>query len=176
MDLLPIQTARLILRRFAVEDLEGFQSYRTDPEVARFQGWQPMSTAEALSYLAEQSERSLGTAGQWLQVAVTRRDSGGLIGDLGLCVIDAPAGVVEVGFTVARTAQRNGYATEAVTAVRDALLARHRFYSLVATTDARNAPSLALLRRLGFQLERSATTLFRGGPCVEHTFVLNAHR
>ncbi len=173
MNLLPILTDRLVLRRFGLEDLDAFQSYRTDPEVARLQGWEPMSIEEARAYLAEQSGRMLGPAGEWLQVAITRRDSGLLIGDLGLCVIDETAGIVEIGYTVARMGQGQGHATEAVTAIVDTLLAPGRFAAIVATTDARNAPSLALLRRLGFRLQRSASTTFRGEACVEHTFTLS---
>lgn len=172
MDVLPIQTARLVLRRFTREDLEAFQGYRSDPVLARYQGWEPMPDEQARSFLAGQARQALGAAGQWLQVAVTRRETGEVIGDLGLCVVDESEGVVALGFTVARSAQGRGYATEAVNAVLEALLGQRSVGSVVAVTDARNAASVALLRRVGFGHERTTATVFRGEPCQEQTFVL----
>jgi RimJ/RimL family protein N-acetyltransferase len=172
MDLLPIQTARLVLRRFIPKDLESFQAYRSDPVLARYQGWEPMPDEQARSFLAGQARQALGAAGQWLQVAVTRRETGEVIGDLGLCVVDESEGVVELGFTVAQWAQRRGYATEAVNAMLEALLGQRSVQSVMAVTDARNTASVALLRRVGFRHERTTTTIFRGEPCQEQTFVL----
>ena len=34
-----LDSERLILRRFTYADLETFQAYRADPEVARYQDW-----------------------------------------------------------------------------------------------------------------------------------------
>jgi len=170
---LPIHTARLVLRRFAPADLEAFQAYRSDPVLARYQEWTPLPADQAMAFLTEQAQRVLGVVGEWLQVAVTRRDTGELVGDLGLCVVDQDHGVVELGFTVARCAQGCGYATEAVSSALTALW-KAQIRSVLAVTDTRNAPSVALLRRLGFTLERTATTLFRGEDCHEHTFVYTA--
>jgi [ribosomal protein S5]-alanine N-acetyltransferase len=167
-----IQTARLVLRRFSTDDLEAFQAYRSDPVLARYQGWEPVSDEHARSFLAEQERQVLGAAGQWLQVAVTRGDTSEIIGDLGLCVVDETGGVANLGFTLARWAQGRGYATEAVRGVLDALLGQARVRSVMAVTDARNAASEALLRRVGFRHECTAAAVFRGEPCQEHTFVL----
>lgn len=172
MELLPIQTARLVLRQFSTDDLVAFQAYRSDPVLAQYQGWEPISDEQARMFLAEQGRQALGAAGQWLQVAVTRADTGEVIGDLGLCVIDESGDVVALGLTLARSAQGQGYATEAVRGVLEALLGQGRARSVVALTDARNAASEALLRRVGFGHERTTAAVFRGEPCEEHTFVL----
>lgn len=176
MDLLPILTTRLLLRHFATDDLATFQAYRSDPELARYQGWEPISDEQAWQYLAAQARQTFGVPGEWLQVAVTLRDTGSLIGDLGLCVIDKPGGSVEIGFTSSRAAQGHGYATEAVRGLAETLLGTHVVRSVVATTDARNKASVALLRRVGFTHIRNASTTFRGEPCQEDTFELTTRR
>jgi RimJ/RimL family protein N-acetyltransferase len=173
---LPIRTTRLVLRRFSVEDLGAFQAYRSDPDLARYQGWQPTSDEQARAFLAKQAKQVLGSARQWLQVAVTLSDTGEVIGDLGLCVLDASKGEITLGFTLARSAQRRGYATEAVMAVLDALLGRGRARSVVAVTDVRNAAAEALLRRVGFGYESTNNAIFRGETCQEHTFVLTSEQ
>jgi RimJ/RimL family protein N-acetyltransferase len=172
MEFLPIHTSRLILRRFSTDDLAAFQAYRSDPDLAKYQNWEPTSNEQASTFLTEQAQQMLGAAGQWLQVAVTRIDTGELIGDLGLCVVDESSGTVTLGYTLARSAQGRGYATEAVTGVLDALLGQRRARSVVAVADARNTASVALLRRVGFRHEATASALFRGVACQEHTFVL----
>lgn len=171
-ELLPIHTTRLVLRQFSPDDLEAFQAYRSDPTLAPYQGWEPTSNEQARAFLAVQAKQSLGAEGEWLQVAVTRSDTGEVIGDLGLCVIDASRGTITLGFTLARSAQGRGYATEAVTGVLDALLVEGRARSVVAVTDVRNTASVSLLRRVGLRHESTADALFRGEPCHEHTFVL----
>jgi RimJ/RimL family protein N-acetyltransferase len=170
MDILPIQTTRLELRRFTPEDIESFYAYRSDPVLARYQEWEPMSYEQARSFLVGQADQELGAAGQWLQVAVTVRRTGELIGDLGVCVIDESEGVVEIGFTVAQSAQGRGYATEAVSAMVDGLLRQATVRSIVAVTDERNTASVALLRRVGFAHERTTSRVFRGEPCQECRF------
>ncbi len=172
MELLPIHTARLVLRRFCTDDLDAFQVYRCDPVVARYQDWEPMSDEQTRAFLGRQAQQTLGAAGQWLQVAVTRRDTGEVIGDVGLCVVDEGGGAVTLGYTLARSAQGLGYATEAVRGVLGVLLGQGRVRSVVAVTDARNAGSVALLRRVGFRREGTAAAVFRGEACQEHTFVL----
>jgi len=41
MRVIEIATERLILRAFQADDLEAFVAYRSDPEVARYQSWDP---------------------------------------------------------------------------------------------------------------------------------------
>jgi RimJ/RimL family protein N-acetyltransferase len=163
-----------MLRRFSIEDLSAFQAYRSDPVVARFQGWEPTSDEAARSFLDEQSRQQLGMAGQWLQIAIVRLDTGAVVGDVGLCVVDAEAGSLVLGYTLARAAQGRGFATEAVAAALDALFASGLARVVTAETDARNTPSVALLERLGFARRSTAAAVFRGEACDEHTYVLTA--
>lgn len=169
-----METERLLLRRFGVGDLSAFQAYRQDAELSRYQGWQPVPDVEAQRFLREQAHAQLGARGAWLQVALTRRQDAALIGDLGLCVRDEALGAVELGFTLARWAQKRGFASEAVSAVLAALFGRGLARSAIAVTDARNQASIALLERTGFRQARSVETVFRNEVCRELTFGLTA--
>jgi RimJ/RimL family protein N-acetyltransferase len=46
-DGLPRGGGNCLLRRLSAEDLLLFQAYRSDPEVGRYQGWEPMDDAVA---------------------------------------------------------------------------------------------------------------------------------
>lgn len=44
-----VRTERLVLRRFAPEDAAAFAAYRSDPDVARYQSFEPpLPLAEAI--------------------------------------------------------------------------------------------------------------------------------
>jgi RimJ/RimL family protein N-acetyltransferase len=73
---------RLTLRPFQQEDLAAFVAYRSDPQVARFQSWDPTySLADAERLLASQQGLAFGHPGDWLQLAAVDRVSGSLCGD-----------------------------------------------------------------------------------------------
>ncbi len=70
MDFVNLETARLILRHFTDADLVPFMAYRNDPDVARYQGWEGISEAEAHAFIAEQKLVQPGVPGQWFQIAI----------------------------------------------------------------------------------------------------------
>jgi ribosomal-protein-alanine N-acetyltransferase len=169
-DALPRTTARLVLRRFAARDLAAFQSYRRDPEVGRYQGWSVLDDAGAAAFIAAMAEAKFGVPGEWFQIAVADRSTDALVGDIGLGFADDRAGVAEIGFSMAPAAQRRGLAAEAVRCALALLFASGRVDVVEGITDARNAPSIRLLERIGMQLVRTQQALFRGEMCTEHVY------
>jgi len=174
-DPLPWRSARLSLRRLSPADLPSFQAYRHDPEVARYQGWEPSPDEEARAFLAEMSEAPFGRTGEWLQIAIADGTDGGLLGDLGL-FIAASGSEAEFGITLASAAQGRGLAEEAARTLIDGLSAHTAVRRLIAVTDTRNAPSARLLRRLGMRLEAETEAELNGEPCREWHFALELGR
>jgi len=72
-----------LLRRLRPSDLSSFQAYRSIPELGRYQGWSPMSGAEAMAFLAEMKDAPLFTPGQWVQLGIAEAATNRLIGDIG---------------------------------------------------------------------------------------------
>jgi RimJ/RimL family protein N-acetyltransferase len=149
----PVLTGRLVLRRFQEADLEPMLAYRNDPEVARFQSWTSFSREEAEAFLVSQKELEPGTPGEWIQLAVERREAPGLIGDCAVKVLAEDPRQAEIGFTLARGWQGHGYGTEAVTAVLTYLFETLGLHRVFAITDAENAAAAALLERAGLRRE-----------------------
>lgn len=155
---LPLATARLVVRRFTDADAEALAAYRSHPDVARFQNWDPPYTVDdARELIAGSADSDLPALGEWVQVGVEH--GGALIGDVGVFV-DSGGGVAEVGYSLHPDHQGNGFATEAVGAVVDALLAGgvHR---VEAGVDPENVASRRLLERLGFEREGLARRAYR---------------
>jgi len=147
-------TGRLRLRPLQAEDLRVFVAYRSHPDVARYQSWEPtysLSDAEAL--LAAQADVAFGTPGAWLQVAALHRASGELVGDCAVHVLADQPATAEVGVTLAPNRQGSGLATEALGAVVSTLFEVHRMHRVFGEVDDRNTAVQNLFGRLGFSCE-----------------------
>jgi len=162
---------RTALRRLRATDLGAFQSYRHDPAVGRYQGWLPMADDAALAFLEEMAAAPPFVPGEWFQIGIAERQGDALIGDIGVCVA-ADGAEAEIGFTLAAPAQGRGLAREAVRQAMALVFAVTGVQRIVAITDARNTAAIRLLDALGMPCVSSSEALFRGEPCVEHTFVL----
>lgn len=169
--ILPRHAEGIELRRLVPSDLRAFQSYRQDAEIGRFQGWQAMSDGQALEFLTEMNEVPLLQPGQWTQVAIAQRSSILLVGDIGL-FIAGDGSQAEIGFTLARAAQGRGLGTAAVRAAVGLLFEHTPVQQVIANTDARNAPSIRLLERLGMTRVATQAAVFRGEPCTEQRYRL----
>lgn len=169
-DPLPFDTTHLRLRRLREADLAPFQAYRSDPEVGRWQGWTPMDEAAARAFLRDMARSPWCPPGEWMQLAIARRDDDTLLGDMGLFLNDS-GHTLDLGFTLARHAQGQGLASEAVRALLPQVFAHTTAQRVRAIADVRNTASVALLRRCGFRHFATLAAHFRGEPCEEHYFV-----
>lgn len=172
---LVLETQRLILRPFEDSDLEAFAAYRSDPEVARYQGWEaPYTLEQAAAFVAEMRETAPGTPGAWYQLAVERKGSPGLIGDCAFQLLARFPGQAEIGVTLAREHQGQGYAAEALACLLDYLFGELHLHRVVAACDVENHASARLLERIGMRREGHfvENLWFKGAWGSEYLFAL----
>jgi RimJ/RimL family protein N-acetyltransferase len=148
-----IETARLRLRRFGDADLAPFMAYRNDPDVARYQSWDGITEAEAVAFVREQQTAPAGVPGEWLQIAIERKDNRRIIGDCAFKVMEDDPRQAEIGYSLARDAQGQGFATEAVAALLSWAFPTFDLHRVIAIVDVENTASVALLERLGLRRE-----------------------
>src|SRR6185503_1279800 len=74
MDVLPVFTERLILRRLQEKDIRAFAAYRSDPDVARYQNWTQITEDEARGLIKAKQRTPFGVPGVWLQIAIALRE------------------------------------------------------------------------------------------------------
>lgn len=161
------------LRRMRANDLAAFQAYRSLPELGRYQGWSPMSDAEALAFLDEMHRAPLFTPGQWMQIAIAEPESDTLVGDIGLYLSDDGT-YGEVGFTLQPASQGRGIASRAVVEALRLFFPATGITRVLGITDERNRPSCRLLERIGFEFMESRQVMFRGEACTERVYALSA--
>jgi RimJ/RimL family protein N-acetyltransferase len=149
-----LETPRLILRAFEDRDIGPFAAYRSDPEVARYQGWEaPFSLEQAARFVNEMKAQTPGVPGAWFQVAFELKAGGEMIGDVVFKVLAEDPRQAEIGFTLARAYQGRGYAIEAVTCLLNYLFGTLNLHRVRANCDPKNETSARLMERVGMSHE-----------------------
>jgi RimJ/RimL family protein N-acetyltransferase len=140
-----IETERLLLRGIDQADLDGWAELMSDPDSARFIGG-VMNRAGAWRSMA-------AFAGCWSlkgfgMFSVVEKSSGRWIGRLGPWQPEGWPGT-EVGWSLLKSAWRQGYAAEGATAAIDWAFTNLGWSEVIHVIDVANAPSIALAERLG---------------------------
>jgi len=149
-----LETARLILRSFEERDIEPFRLYRSDVEVAKYQGWEaPYSLEQAIHFVHEMKNKTTGKPGDWFQIALELKTSAEMIGDCAFVVLAEDEHQAEIGFTLAPSFQGWGYGAEAVTCLLDYLFGDLDLHRVRANCDPRNLASVKLMQKVGMRHE-----------------------
>lgn len=151
-DSLHLRSERLRLRRSRPEDAETISAYRSIPEVGRYQGWERTDPQGVREQIGEMAERAPGELGGWVQFSVEERESGRLVGDVGLSPAEGEPGVIKVGYTISPDAQGRGYATEAVRALVDYVFDELGVDVVRAYASEENEPSIRVAQKVGMRL------------------------
>lgn len=136
---------RLRLRPRRPSDAYALFSTMADPDMMRWWSRAPFEHVEDLrAYFAQDNQSD------WRSWAIARTGEEQAIGFVSTG--QKREGVSEIGYLVAREAQGQGYAYEAVAMLVEQLFAQGQ-RRVFADTDPDNKPSITLLRALGFALE-----------------------
>lgn len=141
-----LRTSRLLLRAFSPADGDALHAYLGDPEVVRFEPYDPFSREASHA----EATRRAGDPDFWAVVLDGPEPT--LVGNLWLHPRTPEAHTWELGYVFGRQWWGRGLATEACRAVLDHVVAAgtHR---IEARCDPRNAASWRLLERLGMRRE-----------------------
>ena len=152
-----IETERLVLREWRMEDLSAYTAMMTDEDVCRFIGG---TVDEQTAW-----RQFAGLAGHWALhgfgfFVVAEKASGRYIGRIGP---HYPVGWphLEIGWTLARDGHGKGYAVEAAAASADWLFAAQpALPKFISVIDPANTPSQRVAQRLGMTNTRKIFEIF----------------
>jgi RimJ/RimL family protein N-acetyltransferase len=112
-------------------------------------GWPDEHDRWFLEYRLGQLRHDPGTA-PWLARVIVLRDDKAMIGHAGFHGPPNERGAVEIGYTVFGPYRRRGFALESVKALMEWARTAHGIGHFIASVSPTNAPSLALVAKLGF--------------------------
>ncbi|HLV82845.1 MAG TPA: GNAT family protein [Devosia sp.] len=151
---LPIDTDRLVLRRFERSDLSALCEYHVLPAMQRYTLGRTRDRDEVAGALGiMRGQISLQRPGDTLTLAMIRKDDEKLLGHVSLHWTDCTAGQGEFRFLINPVHSGNGFVREALTALFDLAFGHYRIHRLMARCDGRNHNSIKLLQQMGLRLE-----------------------
>jgi RimJ/RimL family protein N-acetyltransferase len=151
---LPIETERLRLRPFDVVDLETMYEIYSDEGVVRWL-YEGVRTRDEVRELLSRKQTNLGVAGDGdeLSVAVERRETGELVGDVSLACRSVEHRQAEIGFVMHPAHHGRGYAGEAARPLLDLAFSTFGFHRVIGRLEPRNGGSARVLEKLGMRRE-----------------------
>ena len=150
----PVETSRLTLRPFAAEDFDALHAMRSNAEVARYLYEEPFAPERTRELLTRKIGMTSWTAeGDWLGAAAVERESGIVVGDVGMCWLSERDRTAEIGFIFDPRHQGKGFATEAARALVEWAFGIAGLHRIIGRTEARNTASNRVLEKLGMRLE-----------------------
>ena len=146
-------TKRLKIRNLEEGDPDDFHHYRSNPEIAKFQGFEPFSKKEAHTFILDQKNKIFGLPGEWVQYGIELMDYQAIVGDCAIKLQNQNPMIAEIGITIAYQHQKQGYAKETLSGILNFLFHVKEIHRVVETVDAENIASIQLLRSLNFREE-----------------------
>ena len=150
----PIETKRLLLRPFTLDDLDDLYAIQSRADITRYLYWSPRSRDEVRESLVVRVKQGvLETEGDALVLAVERRDTGTVIGSVNLFWLSAEHRQGEIGFVFHPDHHRQGFAREAAIEILRLGFEGLKLHRMIGRCDARNSASARLMERLGMRRE-----------------------
>ena len=147
-----IETTRLGLREFVMEDAESMYMLNLDAEVLRYTGDAPFgSISEARLFLANYSDYKRNGFGRW---AVVLKETNETIGWCGLKLHDE--GFVDIGFRFLKKEWNKGYATESAQASLKFGFEKLGLSEIIGRVATENVGSIKVLEKLEMKYWKKA--------------------
>ena len=147
-----IESERLFIRNFSIEDLNEVFEFMSSPEMAEFEQFPAMSWDETVHYIKKFSFTALSQQDPWVELAIFQKEERRVIGGLSIKYVDKQLTQVEIGYRIHWDFQSQGYATEACRVVIDELF-RIGVRRISASTAAKNVASWKVMEKLGMRRE-----------------------
>jgi [ribosomal protein S5]-alanine N-acetyltransferase len=148
-----LETERLMLREFALDDADFMLAVLNDPDFVRYVGDRRVRTSgDARGYLQGRVLASYERHGFGMYLAV-RKSDGATVGICGLVKRDSLEDA-DIGYAFLPAYRGHGYARECAGAVLDLARVRFGLRRVVAIVDPDNADSIRVLESLNMTRER----------------------
>jgi ribosomal-protein-alanine N-acetyltransferase len=150
---LPLATRRLTIRDYTVADAAAVMAYVQDPAYWQFQRAEP-PTAAQVDALMQWVVREHATVPRLMFFfAAARKDSGEIVGEGVLKIINPAERQGELGFGVAPKFWKQGYATEIASAMLEVGFQHFKLHRIAGQCAPDNKASIRVMQKLGMARE-----------------------
>lgn len=148
-----IETERLILRRFTLEDAEKmYANWASDAEVTKYLTWQTHDSVEMTQKVLAEWVANYENEAEY-NWCITLKESGEPLGSISAVRISERAELVEVGYCIGSAYWNQGITSEALKAVMDFFFTEVGVNRVESRHDKRNVHSGDVLKKCGMTYE-----------------------
>lgn len=149
-----IETDRLILRRYVIEDADAmYKNWASDSEVTKFLTWQPHSSVEVSRSIIEDWLKEYSDE-KYYQWAIVLKDNGNEpIGGISVVHMNEDISMVHIGYCLGRAWWRRGIMSEALKAVMDFMFDTVEVNRVESRHDPMNPNSGKVMQKCGMKYE-----------------------
>ncbi|HEX7304503.1 GNAT family N-acetyltransferase [Lentzea sp.] len=148
-----IETRRLLLREFRMDDQPAIHVFAADPLVTRHTAWGPLSRQETAAEVRATVEAAGQVPRTRYGLAVTERSTSSVVGSIELRMVSVRHRRAAMEFAFGRPSWGHGYATEAAEALADFGFGTLGLRKITATCSPENVASNRVLTKIGMHLE-----------------------
>ncbi len=112
VDILKIETERLILRPYTPEDWEAVHEYGADPDFSKYEMWGPNSVEDTKKFIADMMVEAATEPRYRFGFAVHLKSEDRLIGGCGIRRDSQQSSMANLGWSIHPNYQGQGFATE----------------------------------------------------------------
>lgn len=145
-----LESERLIIRDFVMEDWESVHIYASDEQVTKYMEWGPNTERVTKGFIAEMIQVQRDEPRHDYEFAVVLKETGALIGG---CGIRRDQSNGEIGYCFNPDYAGKGYATEAAKALLKFGFSNLGLHRIFAKCRPQNIHSANLMKRLGMKPE-----------------------
>ena len=148
-----LETERLILRRFVIEDSAAmYKNWASDEEVSKYLMWPTHSSPEISRGVTEDWVNSYSDE-KFYQWAIVPKDIGEPIGGISVVHMNEEVSMVHIGYCIGKTWWHKGITSEALKAVMDFLFDEVDVNRIESRHDPRNPNSGKVMKKCGMKYE-----------------------
>ena len=167
-----LHSERIKLRAILETDPEAIYNYRSLPEVAKYQYWEPFTMQQTQDFVSRCCNPDLDEEDQWIGLAIVYQ--GKVIGD---CAFKISEKIAEIGCNISPEYQGMGLAKETLFLIITYCFRCRDVKEIIGITDSRNIASVRLMQSLGMVKVPDFETrlVCKGEDCIEHKYAIRIH-
>ncbi|TDD70164.1 GNAT family N-acetyltransferase [Actinomadura rubrisoli] len=167
-----LEGERLVLRPFGLDDAADLIDVIRGGEGFLPPNFPAVLEAEPLAWFLREGVHKVQRFGLGIHLAVIGRDTGGLLGTIGLFRVDWQQRTCEVGYGMRPSARGRGYATETLSLVSRWALGACGLYRVELRALTTNHASIRVAEKAGYRREGVARGAERGPDGANHDMVV----
>lgn len=149
-----IETDRLILRRFVIEDADAmYKNWASDSEVTKFLTWPPHPSVDVSRGIIEDWLKEYSDEKYYNWAIVLKANGDEPIGGISVVHMNEDISMVHIGYCLGRAWWRRGIMSEALKAVMDFMFDTVEVNRVESRHDPRNPNSGKVMQKCGMKYE-----------------------